>query len=191
MVSNIWIIFHNIIWDVILPIDFHNTFIFFRGVGQPPTSEPSTQCSHQSTSLPLTKRPAGVHGRKTNGATAGIAEETTPSKFCENWALAKGAVSRRDFLLTIPECNMQRRAAVVLALPAFFTVFLLECVGCFATLFCQRNYPCVHFLRKKWGLFESRVAQNLLINCNFLIEMLIIEASEVNSLRWSNFHLLA
>ena len=105
MVSNIWIIFHNIIWDVILPIDFHNTFIFFRGVGQPPTSEPSTQCSHQSTSLPLTKRPAGVHGGKTNGATAGIAEETTPSKFCENWALAKGAVSRRDFLLSIPECN--------------------------------------------------------------------------------------
>jgi len=100
VVSNIWIIFHNI-WDVILPIDFHNTFIFFRGVGQPPTSEPSTQFSHQSTSLPLTKRPAGVHGGKTNGATAGIAEETTPSKFCENWALAKGAVSRRDFLLTM------------------------------------------------------------------------------------------
>jgi hypothetical protein len=34
VVSNLNFIFHNI-WDVILPIDF---FIFFRGVGQPPTS---------------------------------------------------------------------------------------------------------------------------------------------------------
>ena len=34
VVSNMNFIFHNI-WDVILPIDF---FIFFRGVGQPPTS---------------------------------------------------------------------------------------------------------------------------------------------------------